>query len=102
MEADFFVGVSLGTAFPDVHHQAPRTIPVGRLRGHVPAAQHPAAQGPLLGLDGDDEFGKWADTPLLPWKPVVSFDAFGPDILEPPEGVMAATPLYVGTTWDVE
>ena len=28
-------------------------------------------------------FGKWAETPYLPWKPAASFDAFGPEILEP-------------------
>jgi hypothetical protein len=47
-------------------------------------------------------FGKWSDTPLLPWKPAVSFEAFGPDVLEPPEGVMVAAPIHVGTTWNVE
>jgi hypothetical protein len=46
-------------------------------------------------------FGKWSGMPYLPWKPAVSFNVFGPDMLEPPEGVMVAAPLYVGTTWDV-
>ncbi len=47
-------------------------------------------------------FGKWAETPLLPWKPVASFDAFGPDVLQPPEGVMVAAPLHVGSSWEVQ
>jgi hypothetical protein len=32
----------------------------------------------------------------------VSFDIFGPDILIPPEGVIVAAPLYVGTTWTID
>jgi hypothetical protein len=38
-------------------------------------------------------FGKWSETPYLPWKPAASLDAFGPDVLEPPEGVMVAAPV---------
>jgi len=47
-------------------------------------------------------YGTWSGNPYVPWKPGVSFDTFGPDVLEPPEGVMVAAPLHVGATWKVE
>ena len=34
-------------------------------------------------------FPKGKRDPYLPWQPLVSFEAFGPDRMEPPEGVMA-------------
>jgi hypothetical protein len=39
--------------------------------------------------------------PYLPWQPVLSFDAFGPDRKEPPDGVMVLSPIYVGAEWQV-
>ena len=39
--------------------------------------------------------------PYLPWQPLISFEAFGPDRMEPPEGVMALSPVYVGADWKV-
>ena len=57
----------VGHGLSHVHHQAPRPLSVRRLRGQVPTAQHPAAQGPLLRLDGDDELrqvGRHAPAPV--------------------------------------
>ena len=34
-------------------------------------------------------------------QPVLSFDAFGPDRKEPPDGVMVLSPIYVGAEWQV-
>jgi hypothetical protein len=38
---------------------------------------------------------------FLPWNPVVSFEAFGPDQFRAPEGVMILTPIYVKADWQV-
>ena len=32
---------------------------------------------------------------------MISFDAFGPERFEPPEGVMALSPVYVGADWEI-
>jgi hypothetical protein len=39
--------------------------------------------------------------PLLPWRPVLSFDVMGPDSYNLPEGVMVMSPVYVGADWEV-
>ena len=31
----------------------------------------------------------------------MSFDVMGPDRLNPPEGVMVLSPVYVGADWEV-
>jgi ABC-type polysaccharide/polyol phosphate transport system ATPase subunit len=102
VEADFFVGVSLGTAFPifiTKHHDL---FPSGDFEVTCRLRNIPLPKGGYSVWAAMTSFGKWAAEPMLPWKPVVSFEAFGPDILEPPEGVMVAAPLHVGTVWDVD
>jgi ABC-type polysaccharide/polyol phosphate transport system ATPase subunit len=102
VEADLYVGVSLGTAFPMFITKYHGLFPSGDFEVTCRLHNVPLPKGRYSIWTAMTSFGKWADTPLLPWKPAVSFDAFGPDIMEPPEGVMVATPLHVGTTWDVE
>ncbi len=102
VEADFYVGVSLGTAFPMFITKHHGLFPSGDFEVTCRLHNIPLPKGRYSVWTAMTSFGKWADTPLLPWKPAVSFDAFGPDILEPPEGVMVAAPLYVGTTWSID
>jgi ABC-type polysaccharide/polyol phosphate transport system ATPase subunit len=102
VEADFFVGVSLGTAFPMFITKYHGIFPSGDFEVTCRLHNVPLPKGRYSVWTAMTSFGKWAETPLLPWKPAVAFDAFGPDILEPPEGVMVATPLSVGTTWNIE
>ena len=102
VEADLYVGVSLGTAFPMFITKYHGLFPSGDFEVTCRLHNVPLPKGRYSIWTAMTSFGKWADTPLLPWKPAVSFDAFGPDIMEPPEGVMVATPLHVGTTWEVE
>jgi ABC-type polysaccharide/polyol phosphate transport system ATPase subunit len=102
VEADFFVGVSMGTAFPMFITKHHGLFPAGDFEVSCRLHNVPLPKGSYSIWTAMTSFGKWAETPLLPWKPAVSFDAFGPDILEPPEGVMVATPIHVGTTWDVQ
>ncbi len=100
-DANFFIGVSQGTAFPMFIVRYSGSFPAGdfevrcRLRS-VPLAHGryslwPAMSGHLHGK------GK----PLLPWRPVTSFDVMGPDLPKLPEGVMVLSPVYVGADWEV-
>ncbi len=100
-DANFFIGVSQGTAFPMFIVRYSGSFPAGdfevrcRLR-NVPLAHGryslwPAMSGHLHGK------GK----PLLPWRPVTSFDVMGPDLPKLPEGVMVLSPVYVGADWEV-
>jgi ABC-2 type transport system ATP-binding protein len=102
VEADLFVGISLGTAFPIFITKHHGIFPSGDFEVTCRLHNIPLPKGGYSVWTAMTSFGKWADTPLLPWKPVVSFDAFGPDVLDPPEGVMVAAPLHVGTTWDID
>ena len=102
VEADFFVGISLGTAFPIFITKHHGLFPAGDFEVSCRLHNIPLPKGHYSVWTAMTSFGKWAETPLLPWKPVASFDAFGPDVLQPPEGVMVAAPLHVGATWDVE
>jgi ABC-type polysaccharide/polyol phosphate transport system ATPase subunit len=101
LEADLFVGISLGTAFPMFITKYHGIFPSGDFEVHCQLHHIPLPRGHYSVWTAMTGFGKWAEMPYLPWKPAASFDAFGPEILEPPEGVMVAAPLYVGTTWDV-
>jgi ABC-type polysaccharide/polyol phosphate transport system ATPase subunit len=100
-DANFFIGVSQGTAFPMFIVRYSGSFPAGdfevrcRLR-NVPLAHGryslwPAMSGHLKGK------GK----PLLAWRPVTSFDVMGPDLPKLPEGVMVLSPVYVGADWQV-
>jgi ABC-type polysaccharide/polyol phosphate transport system ATPase subunit len=102
VEADFFVGISLGTAFPIFITKHHGLFPSGDFEVRCRLHNIPLPKGHYSVWTAMTSFGKWAETPLLPWKPVASFDTFGPDVLDPPEGVMVAAPLHVGTTWDVQ
>jgi ABC-type polysaccharide/polyol phosphate transport system ATPase subunit len=101
LEADLFVGISLGTAFPMFITKYHGIFPSGDFEVHCRLHNMPLPRGHYSVWTAMTGFGNWAQEPYLPWKPAASFDVFGPEIFEPPEGVMVAAPLYVGTTWDV-
>ena len=98
-EGYFYVGISQGTAFPMfiVHHHG--DCPAGDFQIRCVLKNLPLPKG---------RYSVWAAmcglqaTPYIPWKPVISFDAFGPEAARPPEGVMAMTPIYVGADWRVD
>ena len=102
VEADFFVGISLGTAFPMFITKHHGLFPSGDFEVKCRLHNIPLPRGRYSVWTAMTGFGKWSDRPYLPWKPATSFDTFGPEILDPPEGVMVAAQLYVGTTWDVD
>jgi hypothetical protein len=99
--AGFFVGISQGTAFPMfvIDHQG--TMPEGDFEVVVKLGYLPLPKGHYSLWTAITGFPKGKKDPYLPWQPVVSFEAFGPDRMEPPEGVMAMTPVYVGAEWDI-
>ncbi len=102
VEADFYVGISLGTAFPIFITKHHGLFPAGKFEVRCRLHDLPLPKGRYSVWTAMTSFGKWANVPLLPWKPVTSFDTFGPEVLHPPEGVMVAAPLHVGTTWAVD
>ncbi len=100
--ANFFLGVSQGSAFPMfLVRMGDGSFPAGdfevkcRLH-HVPLAKGRYSLWPAMsGHAGGN--GK----PLLPWRPVMSFDVMGPDSYRLPEGVMVMSPVFVGADWEV-
>ncbi|MGO8870404.1 MAG: hypothetical protein ACLQPH_03220 [Acidimicrobiales bacterium] len=52
-------------------------------------------------VGGDHRLPQGQAGPYLQWQPLISFDAFGTDRFDPPEGVMALSPIYVGADWKI-
>jgi len=100
-EANFFIGVSQGSAFPMFIVRYSGSFPAGdfevtcRLH-HLPLAKGRYSLWPAMSGHAGGK-GK----PLLPWRPVMSFDVMGPDSYILPEGVMVMSPVYVGADWEV-
>jgi ABC-type polysaccharide/polyol phosphate transport system ATPase subunit len=99
--ASFFIGISQGTAFPMfvIDHQG--TMPAGDFEIRCRLGYLPLPKGHYSLWTAITGYPKGKRDPYLPWQPVISFDAFGPDRFDPPEGVMAMTPVYVGAEWEV-
>ncbi|MHB8430924.1 MAG: ABC transporter ATP-binding protein [Acidimicrobiales bacterium] len=102
LDANFFVGISQGSAFPMFIVRYSGSFPAGdfevtcRLH-HLPLAKGRYSLWPAMSGHAGGK-GK----PLLPWRPVLSFDVMGPDSYELPEGVMVMSPVYVGADWRVD
>ena len=98
LEGNFFIGVSQGTAFPMfvVYHHG--ILPAGDFQIRCVLNHIPLPRG---------RYSIWAamvgakSSQYMPWNPVVSFEAFGPDQFRPPDGVMILTPIYVKADWQV-
>jgi ABC-type Na+ transport system ATPase subunit NatA len=106
LEADLFVGISLGTAFPIFITKHHGMFPSGDFEVRCRLHDIPLPKGHYsVWTAMSRSAGGWnqkSELPLMPWKPAVSFDIFGAEILEPPQGVMVAAPLHVGSSWVVE
>ncbi len=98
LNGDVFVGVSQGTAFPMFVVYYSGSYPAGEFEircvlNHIPLPRgRYSVWTAMLGVK---------HRRLLPWNPVVSFEAFGPDQWPTPEGVMILTPIYVKADWQV-
>jgi ABC-type polysaccharide/polyol phosphate transport system ATPase subunit len=97
--SSFFLGISQGTAFPMfvVDHQG--TMPAGDFEIRVRLGYLPLPKGHYSLWTAITGYPKGKTDPYFPWQPVASFEAFGPDRIPPPEGVMTLSPVYVGATW---
>jgi hypothetical protein len=101
LQANFFIGVSQGSAFPMFIVRYSGSFPAGdfelacRLH-HIPLAKGRYSLWPAMSGHAGGK-GK----PLLPWRPVMSFDVFGPESYSLPEGVMVMSPVFVGADWEI-
>ena len=100
-ECNFYIGISQGTAFPMfiVHHHAD-LCPAGEFQIRCVMKNLPLPKGGYSVWTAMN--GVRPIRPFIPWKPVMSFDAFGPEAARPPDGVMAMTPIYVGADWRID
>jgi len=98
---EFFLGISQGTAFPMfvIDHQG--FMPEGDFEIVCKLGYLPLPKGHYSLWAAMTGYPKNKMEPFLPWQPVASFDACGPERTEPPEGVMALSPVYVGASWDI-
>ena len=99
--ATFFVGISQGTAFPMFVIDHTGTMPGGDFEVICRMGYLPLPKGHFSLWSAITGHPKGKKDPYLPWQPLISFEAFGPDRMEPPEGVMALSPVYVGADWKV-
>ena len=99
--AEFFFGISQGPAFPMfvVEHQG--TMPEGEFETRVTLDYLPLPKGHYSVWAAITGFPKGSRDPYLPWQPIMNFDAFGPDRMRPPEGVMVLSPIHVGAQWQI-
>jgi ABC-type polysaccharide/polyol phosphate transport system ATPase subunit len=98
-KAKFAVGVSQGTAMPIFVVRHEMTHPAGDFELRCTFRHLPIPQGHyslwLAMVDSDDLH------PAQAWRPVGSFDVFGPSAVRPPQGVMVLSPVYVDAEWDL-
>ena len=99
--ASFFIGISQGTAFPMFVIDTPATMPSGDFEIICRLGYLPLPKGHFSLWSAVTGHPKGKKDPYLPWQPLMSFEAFGPDRMEPPDGVMALSPVYVGADWKV-
>jgi ABC-type polysaccharide/polyol phosphate transport system ATPase subunit len=99
--ANFYLGVSQGTAFPMfvVHHDG--FYPEGEFEITCRLSHLPLPKGRYSLWTAMTGAFAGRGKPFIPWKPAMHFDAFGPDPLRAPEGVMIMTPIYVRADWQV-
>ncbi len=100
-DASFFIGISQGTAFPMFVIDFTGTMPAGDFEVRCQLGYLPLPKGHYSLWTAITGYPRGRRDPYLPWQPVISFDAFGPDRFEPPEGVMALSPIYVGAKWQI-
>jgi ABC-2 type transport system ATP-binding protein len=101
LDANLFIGVSQGSAFPMFVVRHSGAFPAGDFEvrcvlHHVPLARGRYSLWPAMSGHAG---GK--GRPYLPWRPVMSFDVMGPDFYAVPEGVMVLSPVFVGADWQV-
>ncbi len=97
--ARFFVGVSQGTAMPIFVTRYYSKFPAGDFEIRCQIRNLPIPKGRYyvwLAVSGPEK-----QPANQQWKPIGSFDVFGPTAVEPPKGVMILSPVYVDATWEL-
>lgn len=97
----FFFGISQGTAFPMFVIDYDGVMPAGEFEITCKIGYLPLPKGHFSLWSAITDSRKDRKDPYLPWQPVLSFEAFGPERMEPPGGVMALSPIYVGAEWKI-
>jgi ABC-type polysaccharide/polyol phosphate transport system ATPase subunit len=100
-DANFFIGVSQGTATPMFIVRHSGSFPAGDFEVRCRMHNLPLAKGRYSVWPAMTGHARGKGSPLLPWRPVTSFDVMGPDRYTLPEGVMVLSPVYVGSDWQV-
>ena len=97
----FHIGISQGTAMPIFVQRYATSFPEGEFELRCTLGTLPLPKG---------HYSLWAamraphgqgSTVSLPWQPVCSFEAFGPNALKGPAGVMVLSPVYVPAEWEL-
>lgn len=101
LEANFFLGVSQGTAFPMFIVRYSGSFPAGDFEVNCRLHNLPVSKGRYSLWPAMSGHAGGKGKPLLPWRPVMSFDVMGPDAYSLPEGVMVMTNIYVGADWEI-
>ena len=101
LDANFFLGVSQGTAFPMFIVRYSGSFPAGDFEVNCRLHNLPVSKGRYSLWPAMSGHAGGKGKPLLPWRPVMSFDVMGPDAYSLPEGVMVMTNIYVGADWEV-
>jgi len=98
-KAKFILGVSQGTAMPIFVIRHEMDFPAGDFEMRCVLKGLPVPQGHyslwMAMLDSQDLHN------VHGWRPVGSFDVFGPAAIRPPQGVMVLSPVYVDAEWDL-
>jgi hypothetical protein len=98
-KAKFILGISQGTAMPIFVIRHEMAFPAGDFDMRCVLRGLPVPKGHyslwLAMLDSQDMSN------IHGWRPVGSFDVFGPNAVRPPQGVMVLSPVYVDATWDL-
>ena len=101
MFGTFHIGVSQGTAQPIFVLRYATSFPEGEFElrcrlGTLPLPKgHYSLWGAMRAPVGSGH------TAEFPWQPMAGFDAFGPDALRAPNGVMVLSPVYVPAEWEL-
>lgn len=101
LEANLFLGISQGTGFPMFIVRHSGSFPAGEFEVKCRMHSIPVSKGrySLWPAMSGHRGGK--GKPLIPWRPVMSFDVMGPEPYNLPEGVMVVSNIYVGADWQV-
>ena len=97
----FHIGVSQGTAMPVFVLRYASSFPEGQfeLRCRMHSLPLPKGRYSLWGAMRAPRGS--GPTAMLPWQPLTSFEAFGPNAIKAPAGVMVLSPVYVPADWEL-